>query len=90
MSNPCEFESFIRVYDQAVSREFCKGIIDYFEWCSQNNKTWERPDGNNSKEDVSVSLNPINFWEIDFTFHNLTGYINEFNNSFWNVCSKGN
>ena len=31
-------EDFIREYPKALSKEFCRGMIDYFEWCKQNNK----------------------------------------------------
>jgi hypothetical protein len=83
-----DMEDFIRVYDNAVSREFCKGIIEYFEWCIENNKVWSRSEAGHVKKDLSTALNPQNFWEIDFAFEHLSGYINEFNDVFWNQAYK--
>lgn len=80
-------EDFIRVYDNVVSREFCQGIIEYFEWCNQNNRTWSRDEAPPlQKQDQSTSLNPKSFWDISFTKDNLNGYIEEFNTAFWDVC----
>lgn len=82
-----EPEDFIRVYDNCVSREFCKGVIDYFEWCSSNNKTWQRIESRPLfKKDESTTLNPQNYWDIDFSNQHLSGYLNEFNISFWDNC----
>lgn len=78
-------EDFIRVYDDAVSRQFCHGVIDYFEWCHANNKTWERNEAPKlSKQDTSASLNPGNQFDIKFNNEHLSGYLQEFNDSFWN------
>lgn len=82
-----EPEDFIRVYDNAISKEFCRGAIDYFEWCLQNNKTWDRGNISSlSQKDVSTTLNPTTFWDITFSTDNLGGYISEFNDVFWNQC----
>ena len=86
MSEQSEGESFIRIYDNAVSRQFCVGLIEYFEWCLKTNRYWNRPEGENIKKDQSAALNPVNYWDISFTYQNLNGYINEFNTSFWDVC----
>ena len=80
-------EDFIREYPKAVSREFCRGLIDYFEWCNQNNKTFQRQEATKlTKDDTSTVLQPTNFWEIDFCREHLSGYIDEFNRSFWDEC----
>lgn len=80
-------EDFIREYPKAVSREFCRGLIDYFEWCNQNNKTFSRQEATRlSKDDVSTILQPTNFWEINFCREHLSGYIEEFNRTFWDEC----
>lgn len=77
-------EDFIRVYDNVVSREFCIGLTKYFEWCVENNKTWDRTEASaNFKKDVSTAINPGSIWEIDFTKSHLSGYIREFNDAFW-------
>lgn len=84
-----QHEDFIRYYDEAVSTEFCRGVIDYFEWASQNNRTWGRHETTkNVKHDESVRLDPDNYWDIQFTWDHLTPYIQEFNTSFWDVCYK--
>lgn len=80
-------ENFIRVYDNAVSSEFCLGIIEFFEWSLKNNRTFGRVESNPlNKQDTSVLLNPINLWEISFKREHVGGYIEEFNRAFWDVC----
>ena len=80
-------ENFIRYYDNAVSSQFCQGLIKYFEWAHENNRTWGRSEAtNNFKDDVATGLNPANYWDIDFTWEHLGSYLQEFNESFWNSC----
>jgi len=82
-----EPEDFIREYPRAVSTEFCRGIIDYFEWCDQNNRTWKRSEATKlQKDDTSTLLNPKNYWVINFCRDHLSGYIEEFNRAFWDEC----
>ena len=84
-----EPEDFIRIYDNAVSSQFCRGLMDYFEWCLANNKTWERNEATKlNKDDRSTVLNPRDYWDIKFSQEHLSGYIEEFNDSFWNECYK--
>lgn len=88
MEIPCERnETFIRYYDNAVSTEFCQGLIKYFEWCLENNRVWDRSHETtkNLKEDESTVLNPVNYWDIDFNYNHIAPYIQEFNDSFWDV-----
>jgi len=80
-------EDFIRVYEKVFSRQFCKGVIDYFEWCFANNKTWSRTESTSLiKKDESCTLNPSNYWDISFSNEHLGGYIGEFNEIFWDNC----
>ena len=82
-------ETFIRYYDNAVSTEFCQGIIKYFEWASENNRTWNRTEATkNVKDDEATGLSPLNYWDIDFTWQHLGSYLKEFNEAFWDVCYK--
>ena len=82
-----EPEDFIRVYENAVSTAFCRGIIDYFEWSFENNKTWERTESTPlKKKDNSTSLTPRTYWDINFNREHLSDYISEFNTSFWDEC----
>lgn len=84
MNDENKVEDFIRVYDEAVSRNFCQGIIDYFEWCNENNRTWDRIETTSlNKKDKSTTLNPVNQLDIKFNNEHLSGYINEFNVAFW-------
>lgn len=79
-------EDFIRVYDNALSTEFCNGAINYFEWCLANNKTWNRTEATaNYKKDTSTSLNPVNTQDILFSSDNLGHLTAEFNDVFWNT-----
>lgn len=79
-------EDFVGIYDGAFSPMFCDKIIEYYEWCAKNNKTWGRPESSLSKSDNSTCLNPVNFNEIDFCAQNLCGMIEEFNEGFWQTC----
>lgn len=80
-------EDFIREYPRAVSREFCRGIIEYFEWCNQNNRTFGRFEATKlAKDDTATLLQPNNFWEINFCREHLSGYLDEFNRAFWDEC----
>lgn len=81
-------ENFIRVYDNAVTPEFCTGVIRYFEWCLQNNRYWNRQEDSLLKKDQSSSLAPLTTNEIIFSNENLGGFLQEFNNSFWDQCYK--
>jgi hypothetical protein len=78
---------FIEVYKHAFSPEFCSGLIDFFKWSKENNKTWRRTEASgNAKNDEACCLNPTNNHEINFTSSNLAGYIREFNEVFWDRC----
>lgn len=79
-------EDFIRVYDKVVNKEFCRGLIDYFEWSKQNQKTWNREDSGLIKKDEALKLNPRTFYEITFVEEHLGNYIKDFNDVFWNEC----
>jgi hypothetical protein len=82
------YDNFIGVYDSCVSDNFCDNLITYFQWCQKNNRTYKRPDDESVKKDNSANLNPFNIEEIDFTFNHVQGFINEFNDTFWNQCYK--
>ena len=87
MNNDEQSENFIRAYPNVLSQQFCKGVIDYFTWCEKNNRTFERTETtSNFKKDTSSNLNPSNFWEISFASENLSGFLGEFNDVFWNSC----
>lgn len=82
------YDNFVGVYDECFSDKFCDDIVDYFEWCQKNNRSYKRPEDEIIKKDDSVNLNPSTPQEISFMFSNVTGFIQEFNDKFWNVCYK--
>lgn len=78
---------FIGVYEGALSPEFCDGLIQYYKWCKDNNKTWRRDEATaNEKSDEACLINPVSQYEINFTNANLGGYLREFNEVFWSNC----
>lgn len=81
-------EDFVGVYDDVFSPMYCDKIIEYFEWCSNNNRTWGRPDPSLRKKDDSTSLNPLSVSEIEFASVNMVDLIDEFNRCFWDTCYK--
>jgi hypothetical protein len=81
-------ENFVGVYEEYFSAQFCDNLVEYFEWCNKNNKTFSRPEREAVKKDDSVCLNPICAEEINFSFPNIQNYLEEFNDTFWNVCHK--
>lgn len=82
-----DFETFIRVYENALSPKFCHDLVQYFEWCQENNKTWERTESTSLlKNDNSCLMNPRYATEINFSNDNLGDYLREFNISFWDNC----
>lgn len=84
-------EDFIRVYDDAVSIDFCNNLIAHFDWCHENNRTWNRQDAEKIsslyKKDYATSLNPFGINDIIFNEHSMrNNLIGEFNDAFWNKC----
>jgi hypothetical protein len=83
-----KYDNFIGVYDNAVSDKFCDDLITYYDWCAKNNRTFKRPESETVKKDDSTVLNPTSAEEISFSFPNISNFIGEFNDAFWNVCYK--
>lgn len=83
-----EHENFVGIYDDYFSNEFCDNLISYFEWCKDNNKSFNRQEMERIKKDTSCILNPINVQEIEFSEANVSHYIGEFNDVFWNKCYR--
>jgi len=81
-------DNFVGIYDGFFSEEFCDNLIEHFEWCDKNNKTYARGESENRKKDQSICLNPTKFQEIEFMSENIKGFVDEFNDKFWNVCYK--
>ena len=86
MGKQVSIDNFIGVYDNYFSDEFCDNLITHFEWSQRTNKTFQRPEAESVKNDESVCLNPGNIQEINFTWPNIQGYMDEFNHVFWNEC----
>lgn len=83
-----EHDNFVGTYDGAFSKQYCENLISLFEWNNQNNRTYGRPEQESVKKDQSVNMNPSNQTEISFFTPQLSEYINEFNEGFWNKCYK--
>lgn len=79
-------EGFVGVYDGFFSDAFCDNLISYFEWCQKNNKSFGRPEAESAKKDASAVMNPATASEINFAHANLSNYLQEFNDVFWNTC----
>jgi hypothetical protein len=81
-----EINDFIGVYDDVFSPMYCDQLIDYYEWCNKNNRTWRREETESQKNDGATGLSPLNHSDIEFCSNNLGGYIDEFNRGFWDTC----
>ena len=79
-------EDFIGIYENAFSQQMCESLIAHYEWCQQNNRTWNRPDSESVKKDSSTCLNPTNTQELNLNYAHVSGMIEEFNDVFWNTC----
>lgn len=74
-------EDFIRVYDDFVDRSYCKEVIDYFEWCSDKNRTHGRRSSKINKEDESLILDNT----ISFSRDNCA-LVNTFSDRFFDLA----
>ena len=86
MKKKVSIEDFIGIYDNYFSEDFCDNLITHFEWCQKNNKSYMRQEDESIKNDESTNLNPSSIQEINFSYPNIAGYLQEFNNVFWNEC----
>lgn len=82
------YENFVGIYDDAFSEAFCDSVIDYFEWCRKNNRSFNRPEDERFKKDTSACVNPNTIEEISFAHPNIQNILGEFNTQFWDVCYK--
>ena len=73
------YDNFVGIYENFFSEEFCDNLIKYFDWCSENNRAWDRPEQELFKKDQSICLNPVSLQEISFSYHNISQFIGEFN-----------
>jgi hypothetical protein len=81
------YDNFVGVYDGAFSIDFCDKLIEHFNWCQNNNRTYARANHEIIKKDESCNLNPTSN-EINFSFPHIQHLLQEFNTSFWDVCYK--
>jgi hypothetical protein len=88
MNITMQYDNFIGIYDNAFSDKQCDDLIQHFEWCNNNNRSYNRPESESVKKDTSCNLNPTNACEIGFSNANIEHMLSEFNNQFWNVCYK--
>ena len=83
-----EHDNFVGIYDGFFSPVYCDKLIAYHDWCTDNNRTFGRPNHETIKKDESTCLNPIFHNEIEYAKDNLVGYVEEFNRVFWDECYK--
>lgn len=83
-----EYDGFVGVYDDAFSAEYCDALVEHFEWCNTNNKTYSRPEAELIKKDQSTNLNPLSQQDISFGAQHIGRFINVFNEVFWGQCYK--
>lgn len=83
-----KYENFVGIYDDLFTDKFCDDLIEYFEWCQKNNRTFSRPEEEHIKKDDSTALNPASISEINFSYPNIQGFVGEFNDKFWNEAYK--
>ncbi len=81
------YDNFVGVYDGAFSIDFCDKLIEHFNWCQTNSKTYTRANDEIIKKDESCNLNPTSN-EINFSFPHIQHLLQEFNTAFWDVCYK--
>lgn len=81
-------ENFVGIYDNYFSEQLCDSLIAHFDWCQKSNKTYQREEAEKFKKDDSANLNPNNMQEIEFAHPNISGYVGEFNQVFWDECYK--
>lgn len=84
MKSTCD--NFVGIYDDYFSDSLCGNLINYFNWCQTNNRTYSREEAEVYKKDESTNLNPTSILELNFSFDNVQGFIQEFNDVFWNQC----
>lgn len=82
------YDNFVGVYDGAFSDAYCDSLIEYFDWCNKQNRSFGRTEAERLKKDESALLNPVSQQTISFATPNITMYINEFNQGFWDTCYK--
>lgn len=87
MNITTQYDNFVGIYDGAFSIDFCDKVIEYFNWCQNNNKTYSRATDETLKKDESCNFNPTSS-EINFTFPHIQHLLREFNTGFWDVCYK--
>lgn len=88
MNKTAHIEDFVGQFDGFISPEQCNTLIDYYEWCAANNRSWTRQaaEGVSSvvKADTSCALE----FSTDLTlgWPNIKRYLAEFNKVFWDEC----
>jgi hypothetical protein len=81
-----EHDNFVGIYDGVFSSEFCQNLINHFEWCQSNNRTYGRIEAQHLKDDQAVNLNPTSPNELSFISANIPAFIGEFSTGFWDTC----
>lgn len=83
-------DNFVGIFDGFVSQEQCETLIDYYEWCVKNNRTWNRKNSEGTpshiKKDNACGMvfEPGN--DISYDWPNIARYMGNFNKVFWDEC----
>lgn len=83
-----QYDDFIGIYDGYFSDQYCDSLVEYFEWCRTNNRSFGRPEAEAYKKDQSCILNPSQISELKFHNSHIAGFLGEFNSAFWDECYK--
>lgn len=65
----------IAVFEHVFNRDYCHQLIEYFEWCKDNHRTWGRTSPETKKKDESVGLT--------FGMDDSRPLLQGFNDIFW-------
>lgn len=88
MDKTAHIEDFVGVFDGFVSPEQCDNLIDFFNWSNANNRSWDRQStelvNNTVKADTSCAMQFDT--DLTLTWPNISRYIQNFNDVFWNQC----
>lgn len=88
MSKTAHIEDFVGTFDGFISDEQCDTLLDYYNWCQQNNRAWTRQDSEGVASTFKADTACTMGFDSDMTlgWPNLGRYIQNFNDAFWNEC----
>ncbi len=79
-------DTFIRVYEKALSPKFCKDLINYYDHVERQQKIQHQNSAN--RRDGAAFVDPAACSQNHFSMDNANKYLEEFNNVFWDYYSN--